>query len=205
MSKNERSGQLKKQVAAEKRGAAPRVMDQRIRRTRNRLGSALIELIQEKPIDQVTVKEVLDRAGVGRSTFYLHYTDKDDLFLSQLEGGLEMWSSALSRKRENSRRVVPVEEFFGHVASARRLYRALVESGRIQAFFELAQEYFARGVARRLREIGPANPVQREVEARSHALAGNLLALMKWWMDHGAKESPRAMDELFHRMVWNGM
>jgi len=50
--------------------------DKRVRRTHERLGSALIELIQEKPIDDVTVQEVLDRASVGRSTFYLHFRDK---------------------------------------------------------------------------------------------------------------------------------
>ncbi len=47
--------------------------DARVRRTHQRLGSALVELIREKPIDQVKVQEVLDRAAVGRSTFYLHF------------------------------------------------------------------------------------------------------------------------------------
>lgn len=46
--------------------------DLRVRRTRDALGSALIQLIQEKPINDITVQDVLDRAGVGRSTFYLH-------------------------------------------------------------------------------------------------------------------------------------
>jgi len=63
--------------------------DLRIRRTCERLGGALVALIQEKPIDDVTVQEVLDRASVGRSTFYLHYRDKDDLLLSQFEKFLD--------------------------------------------------------------------------------------------------------------------
>jgi hypothetical protein len=45
----------------------------------------------------------------------------------------------------------------------------------------------------------------RESDARSHALAGNLLALLKWWLDRGAKEPAKNMDELFHRMVWKGL
>jgi len=205
MSKNERSTLHKGPAEQRKNDKQRRQPDRRIRRTRGRLGDALIALIQEKPMDQVTVQEVLDRASVGRSTFYLHYRDSDDLFLSVLEDGLEMWTTALSRKQEKSRRVAPVEEFFAHVASARKLYRALVDAGRIHAFFELAQGYFARGIARRLQEMGPASLVQRELDARSHALAGNLLSLLKWWLDRGAKESPRAMDELFHQMVWKGL
>lgn len=199
MSKNERSKPVKRD------GKSRRKPDQRILRTRNRLGNALIALVLEKPIDEVTVQQVLNRAGVGRSTFYLHFRDKDDLFLSQLEDGLEMWTTALSKNQEKSRRVAPVREFFAHVADARKLYESLVDSGRIQAFFDLAQGYFARGIARRLKEISPANPGQHELDACSHGLAGNLLSLLKWWMDRGAKESPQAIDEVFHRMVWKGM
>ena len=142
---------------------------------------------------------------MGRSTFYLHYRDMDDLFLCVLEDGLEMWSTALLRKQEKSYRIAPVAEFFMHVGDAKKLYRALVDSGRIHAFFELAQGYFARGIARRLKDMGLKNLVQSELDARSHALAGNLLSLLKWWLDRGARESPKAMDELFHRMAWNGL
>src|SRR5713101_5160339 len=205
MSKNERSPLpigLTEQRRNDKQRRKP---DLRIRRTRSLLSDALVALMQEKPIDKITVQEVLDRATVGRSTFYLHYRDRDDLFLSVLEDGLEMWTTALSKQQEKSRRVAPVAEFFAHVASARKLYRALVDSGRIHAFFELAQGYFARGIARRLKEISPTNLVQRDLDARSQGLAGNLLSLLKWWLDRGARESPKAMDELFHRMAWNGL
>ena len=59
-------------------------IDRRIRRTRDTLGDALVELIREKPFDSITVQEILDRAGVGRSTFYTHYSDKQDLFLGEI-------------------------------------------------------------------------------------------------------------------------
>src|SRR6266403_1806661 len=99
-SKNERSkvqehAGLKKQKEKQRR-----MPDRRIRRTCERLGSALVALIQERPIDEVTVQAVLDRASVGRSTFYLHYRDKDDLLLSQLENFLETMSTALSSRQE---------------------------------------------------------------------------------------------------------
>jgi len=205
MSNNERS-QLPMRTTEQRRNDKQRRKpDLRIRRTRSLLSDALVALMQEKSIDKITVQEVLDRATVGRSTFYLHYRDKNDLFLCVLEDGLEMWSTALLRKQEKSRRVAPVAEFFTHVGGAKKLYRALVDSGRIHAFFELAQGYFARGIGRRLREMGLKDLAQSELDARSHALAGNLLSLLKWWLDRGARESPKAMDELFHRMAWIGL
>src|SRR5580700_9997766 len=114
-----------------------RMPDRRIRRTCERLGSALVALIQEKPIDDVTVQEVLDRAAVGRSTFYLHFCDKNDLLLSQLEKFLEMMSGALSVRKEESRRVVPVAELFEHIGTQRKIYRALADSDRLNDFFDL--------------------------------------------------------------------
>ncbi len=86
---------------------------------------ALLGLIQEKPINDVTVQEVLDRANVGRSTFYLHFRDKNDLLLSQLEIFLEIMSTALSVRKEESHRVVPVTEMFAHLGEQKKLYRAL--------------------------------------------------------------------------------
>jgi|SRR5579872_3636111 len=183
-----------------------RKIDERVRRTHERLGSALVALIQEKSIDDVTVQEVLDRASVGRSTFYLHFRDKDDLLLSQLEKFLEMMSTTLSIRKEKSHRVVPVAEMFEHIGSQNKMYRALADCGRLNDFFDLAQGYFARGIERRLVESErlPKLP-QRELAARASALAGSLLSLLRWWLDRGAKETPRAMDELFHRMVWSGL
>ncbi len=204
MSKNERSASRK--PAGQQPKKQRRKPDERIRRTHERLGMALIELILEKPIDKVTVQQVLDRAKVGRSTFYLHFRDKNDLLLSQLEMFLEIQSTALSIRKEESHRVVPVAEMFAHIGGQNKIYRALADSGRLNDFFDLAEGYFARGIERRLRESKRLPKLrQRELAVRAFALAGSLLSLLRWWIDRGAKESPRAMDELFHRMVWNGL
>src|SRR6478609_2843086 len=105
-----------------KQGQKP---DERIRRTHQRLGSALVQLIAEKPIDDITVQDVLDRASVGRSTFYLHFRDKNDLLLAQLELFLEIMSTRLSLEKEASSRVAPVMEMFAHLGEQTKLYRAL--------------------------------------------------------------------------------
>jgi AcrR family transcriptional regulator len=185
---------------------AKRKTDQRIVRTRDRLGDAIIQLIQEKPFDSVTVQDVLDRAGVGRSTFYVHYSDKDDLFISDVEEGLGMMATALSRNKDKSDRVFPVREFFVHVADVKRFYAALVESGKINDIWELAQGLFARGIAERLAEIPRArglDPARRAALGQAHA--GALLSLLKWWLDQSKRESPEHMDELYHSMVWSGV
>lgn len=180
--------------------------DKRARRTRNRLGNAFLALLHEKAIEEITVQDVLDRASVGRSTFYLHFRDKNDLLLSQLEMFLETMSTELSKRNEASNRVAPVEEMFAHIESAQKLWRILADAGRLNDFFDLAQGYFARSIERRLRDSGRVrNLPPLELTARSSALAGSLLSLLRWWLERGANEPPEEMDKLFHRMVWSGL
>ncbi|ABF42664.1 transcriptional regulator, TetR family [Candidatus Koribacter versatilis Ellin345] len=180
--------------------------DARIRRTHERLGLALIELILDNPIDTVTVQDVLDRAGVGRSTFYLHYRDKDDLLWTQLEQFFEIMSNLLDSKKEVSRRVLPVREMLEHVGIENKIYRALADSGRLHDFFDLAQQYFARSIEKRLSGYRKLlNISGDELTARANALAGSYLALMRWWIDSKGKLPPQAVDDLFHGMVWKGL
>src|SRR4051812_43769240 len=58
--------------------------DRRSERTRQLIGTALIEVMLAKGYDEITVQDILDRANVGRSTFYAHFLDKEDLLVSQL-------------------------------------------------------------------------------------------------------------------------
>lgn len=181
-------------------------VDRRVRRTRDRLGDALVELVQEKPFDSITVQDLLDRAGVARSTFYVHYRDKDDLLLSDVDEFFESLATMLSRRGDRSDRVAPVREFFGHVAQQRRLLAALTDAGRIHDLFELGRGHFARGIDRRLAELPRGRGIDRERRvALGHAYAGALLALLHWWIHSNMPETPEQIDALYHGMVWSGV
>ena len=186
--------------------ASQKKTDARVRRTRDALGDALVALMQEKPFDTITVQEVLDRANVSRSTFYTHYSDKDDLLMSDAEEFFEAISMALSAHGDKSDRVFPVMEFFTHLSDVQPFFKALVKSGRYQENMELARGHFARGIERRLSELPRARSIPaKEIPAIAFTHAGALLSLLAWWLDRGMRESPQEMDELFHRIVWNGL
>jgi AcrR family transcriptional regulator len=170
------------------------------------LGDALVDLMHEKPFAAITVQQVIDRADVGRSTFYTHYRDKDDLFLSDVEDFFEGMATLLSRRGEASNRVAPVRELFAHVAEARDLYVTLVASGKIHDVLELGQGHFARAIEQRLEELSPADAIGSVPRnAMAQALAGAMLSLLSWWIDHELSASPAQMDDLYHKMVWYGM
>ena len=180
--------------------------DARVRRTRDALGDALVALMQEKPFDTITVQDVLDRAKVGRSTFYSHYSDKDDLLMSDAEEFFESIAMLLSVRGDESDRVFPVREFFGHIVEAKQFVDALVSSGKFNDNMELARGLFARGIERRLSELprGRGIPAD-ERPAIAFAHAGALLSLLTWWIDRGMRQPPAEMDQLFHKMLWKGV
>ena len=182
-----------------------RRLDPRAARTRDRLGDALIRLLLAKPFDGITVQEVLDRARVSRSTFYEHYRDKNDLFLSDVDDFFAAMSTLLARSNDPSPRVAAVAELFAHVAATRGLYDALVASGRMPDVRELGEAHFARGIAARLarpRRGGPLSAEDRAVLA--HALAGSLFSLLSWWVRQGMTAPPAQMDRHFHRLLAGG-
>jgi AcrR family transcriptional regulator len=199
MSSNDRKIKIHAHITKEK-------IDARVRRTRDALGDALVALMQEQPFDSITIQDVLDRAHVGRSTFYSHYSDKEDLLMSDAEEFFESISMALSHHGDKSDRVVPVKEFFEHVADMRKFFTALVTSGKVHENLELARGHFARGIERRLAELPRGrNLPEKDRPAIAFAHAGALLSLLTWWIDRGMKESPQSMDDMFHRMVWRGV
>lgn len=180
--------------------------DRRVQRTRDRLGDALVELLVEKPFDDITVQDVLNRAGISRSTFYSHFRDKNDLFLSDADEFFEGMATALSRFGDKSERVAPVRELCSHIAEVRPFYNALLESGRIHDIWDLGQEHFARGIEQRLAEIPRARGIpanRRRIIA--HGLGGSLVATVSWWVRHGMSEAAEEIDKLFHELVWLGV
>ena len=63
--------------------------DRRVLRTRRALREALLSLILEQGYESVTIEEITDRADVGRTTFYLHYRDKEELLLECINGAVD--------------------------------------------------------------------------------------------------------------------
>jgi AcrR family transcriptional regulator len=198
-------------------------LDRRVLKTRNILGNALVKLMHEKPFEEITVQHILDGAGVSRSTFYTHFTDKNDLFLSDAEEFFGMMAMALSERGDKSRRLAPVREMFEHAAEWRPFLKVLSEAGKLQDVMEIGQECFARGIERRLGEkIGEMGSELRTASSEmrgsmqrpgsrstataiSRMLAGSLMALLSWWLHAGQGLTASEMDDRFHELAWSGI
>ena len=158
--------------------------------------------MQQRTLHEITVQDVLNRAGVSRSAFYAHFSSTQDLFLTDMDEFLERTATALCGT-EQTQRIVPVREFFSHVGEAEHIRAALVRSARLSDFFDLAREHFARGIGRRLRELPRARELPKiEREALAHALAGALMSHLDWWTRQRMPLPPEQMDQKFHALAW---
>jgi AcrR family transcriptional regulator len=186
--------------------------DRRVRRTRRALQEALRELMQEKAYDRITVQDVLDRADVGRATFYAHFRDKDALLMSEFEAMRESLRQHLAtflRAREHGsdgRRhpgLGVARAVFNHAAEWHQQYRALVRSrsgGAIlrfahQELTSLIEEHLSEAVAQgRHRPMVP-------VKVTAQYVAGALLAMLTWWVSHDVPYAAEEMAGMFARMT----
>lgn len=116
---------------------APASEDRRIRRTRAALTDAFLELVVERPYDDIAVGHIIERAGVGRSTFYQHYANKEDILRQSLAPGFEALSECLWPERDPARLLFWVEAFWTN----RRIARILL-AGPVRPFIvrTLAQQ-----------------------------------------------------------------
>lgn len=116
-----------------------REQDRRTSKTLQAIHESLLSLMLEKPYDKITIQNIIDRANVGRSTFYSHFATKDELLISSIEQMLEMLNKHIvnhSAESGDKSRLIPVDELFDHIKENSRLMRALIRARSVICFLK---------------------------------------------------------------------
>jgi AcrR family transcriptional regulator len=180
------------------RPPAPPKQDRRVQRTRDALLQALMALMAERGWDEIDVLALCERANVGRSTFYQHFPNKEEL-LKQSLVGLGDWLMSSVRLAPNGGEPLGfVPGLLAHVHEQRQVFKAVVgrRSGQYvqERFRELLVELVQANTT-----IGRARGWQDS--ARGHYLAGALFELMVWWLASNRPQRPEDIAATF--MLWS--
>ncbi|WP_433252661.1 TetR/AcrR family transcriptional regulator [Streptosporangium sp. CA-135522] len=171
-----------------------------MRRTRRMVQEALVALILEKGYEAVTVTDIIDRADVGRSTFYSHFTDKQDVLLSNLNELAFLHRPPVGGSRELFAFSRPM---FEHVREQERLMRALLGrrgGGPVHAYGErlladlVRQELLAAGA-----------PASAALDLLVVCVVGAFMGLLRTWADGECAASPAELDAAFRAAVEPGV
>ena len=179
--------------------------DRRVQRTQQLLEAALLSLIKEKEFDLITVQEIIDRANVGRATFYAHYENKEDLIESGFEGLLttlrERQLEARSYEGNRDEKLFAFSRhLLAHADEHRNIFPAMV-SKRGGAFIQhLLRNLLVKVVRDDVKAMMPKGG-QAPEEAVVQFIAGGLFGLIIWWMGSRKRLSVEEIDEIFRRLA----
>lgn len=179
--------------------------DRRILKTRMVLQDAMFSLMQEKSYNKITIQEIIDRANVGRSTFYSHFETKDDLLLSSIEILLEMLNQYIVdylESNEKKPRLLPVAELFDHIRENSKPMKGLMKAESSEVFFNKVQTYWNNNIDRYLKARFPKDSEpELPLAILTNHITSTLINLIKWWINNKMPYSSAQMDCYFQELV----
>jgi AcrR family transcriptional regulator len=179
--------------------------DRRSNRTQQSLRKAIKEIILEKHYDEITVQNIIDRADVGRSTFYAHYRDKEDLFRGDWERFLGFLIQHIDFEKIGKGGFVPIKMLFQHLIDFHPFYRVIVKSRKSERLFRIGQNHLAKAIERKLTLLpGNEQPAFVPIPIMANYLANEIFTLLLWWLEQNMPYTPERMDEIFHQLITPG-
>ncbi len=175
----------------------------RSRRTQRALRDAVMQLALEKGMEQVTVRDITERAGIDRSTFYLHFGDKRAL----LEASRRQLIDELVAQGGSSETVGGrILAAFRHMAGHAVAYRVLLASADPEVdrrLHDYLAEHVERAFHEHIRTAGTpsAPPADFRVDLFAQYVAGGLRAIARWWLEEGMPYPPEDMAAMVLRLL----
>ncbi|HSH04883.1 MAG TPA: TetR/AcrR family transcriptional regulator [Anaerolineae bacterium] len=185
-------------------------MDRRIARTRRYLRQALMTLVQQKPLDDITIQEITDTADTARITFYRHYKDKNELLADCLYQIYEDLKDSLTipesipQSQIGSIIQIQTNSWYQYIAANRSLFKTL---------FTGSMAYTVRQQLRHIITQQTITVIQNTPSLQVHTapldiilvyIADTQINLISWWLETDANYSPELLAEMSVRLIESG-
>ena len=184
------------------------VKDRRIQKTQKLLHEALNSLIHEKSYDSIVVKEILDRANVGRSTFYMHFRDKDELLVSGMHEMLRSIQPAgLPSSANRCEKIIWFSlPIFEHIhqhqhprageAKIGTRGRAIIHEHLQKVLTELIPDDLKKNLQGRRKSAA-----QIPSDIAVQYIASTFILVLNWWVETRRSLPPKEVNDLFRAII----
>jgi AcrR family transcriptional regulator len=182
------------------------VSDRRVQKTRQLLHRALATLIREKPYESISVRDILDRANVGRSTFYTHFRDKDELLVSAIHDLLaSVRSDRTPSPAKCCERMISFSlPIFEHIDQHRRTGDAAIGAKDRARLHDYLREVLAKLIAD---DMAKGLPGPRQAAGRIPPgllvdyLSSTFVLVLNWWVESRDPLPPGAVNDVFRALA----
>lgn len=195
-------------------------MDRRVLRTLQSLRTALLELIKEKKYDEISIEEITERANVGRTTFYLHYKDKEDLLMEEIsaimyeraqvlsEIPFSVWLPASEEDLKKNIALQPLLLVFEHIHNNSELYNLLLKSTNSSKIVERIRTISTDAIVKFVETKMETDPIpllsEVPIEFFAAFFSGALISVVGWWIREDMRHSPEEVTNMFRSLFFSG-
>ncbi len=179
--------------------------DLRVQRTRNLIVEALIELTIQKGFAAVTVQDIVQRAGINRSTFYRHYRDKFDLLDQYAEAVYQMPENApdprlpAGQAATGETAVSGLVKLLEHVRRHAAFFRVMLGQNGDPAFAAKIRQYIQKRMRRSLPKA--ALPDDSSVDLYLSYISSGAVGVLAWWLERDTPYSAEQMAKILYRLA----
>ena len=179
-------------------------------RTKKQLEQAAKECLLENGYDALTIQDIVDRADLGRGTFYLHFHDKEEIVWAIFQGDLQQISDLDQQKSADqpgqASLLTSFRNFFRHAAEHRSLYTIMLGSQGSTALTARVQNWLAASFEDELAsQISTNSSSPLPPPILSQMLTGAFTRLILWWLEVPNPYTPDAMAQMAFQGFINGI
>lgn len=183
--------------------------DRRTRRTRQLLRETFVTLLKVKRYEDISVQDIIERADVARSTYYVHFIDKEDLLVGKwgvFASNLDQHSDLMSHEDRESRSILPTQGWFHHVQAQSHILKIIAKDPAIDLAMKTLHGIVYNDIQIRIQAYLPGDENASIPSALIvDYLADSLMTLIKWWVKHDMSYPPERMGEIFQQLAMPGV
>ena len=173
--------------------------DRRVNRTKLALRRALLELIAKGDYDAISIQDIVNQADIGRSTFYAHYADKEDLLLENMAALVDHLRSQIRHDAGIHPALAFGRPTLEHVAQVRPMFVALLSTPGTRVVRDRFQQTLGELVAESL----PKFPGTRDLPSAVVVdfVTSSFIVVARWWVIDAPSRSLSEVHRVFIRLV----
>ena len=178
--------------------------DRRVIRTKNYLRNAILDLtIERGEFSSIQINEITHRADVARSTFYLHYTDKDELLYDALDYEFHIFMDEIREHYQQDFAPLNLINILTYVNDHPRYFQVVLNTVGTTKAFDQTRKTFEKFLVGWIDFSVFDASVPHDLI--TYHISGTIINTIKWWLETESDHSPEEMKEFIFDLLFSGI